>query len=597
MTAYEEVDEYNVNTKRIRKTRIRSLYILFIALVVVVTFIIRQPLAAQQNLSLTGQIGYGYHRSNPFLQTDESLHYHQLFVSLDLRGFLWTPRFMTFSVSGNYADTNYNQELEDSNFSNFGYQLQADFFPQKKINFGLRYGRSELNFDQIIQNSTASNTHVINKDFYFNILSIKFLPSIRINYLDQKYLSEFNQADNQSEKRVEVSANKTLGKSYFDMNYRSINRENQYLAFDSFHQNLRITERIDFSPDTKLYLNGIYSDYSVKLPDNSTLGSSSGSFSIAFNKKIGEKILGNVRYNFNLRAGEGYEAYSHNVGIRVNYNLSQSIVLSPDINYFTENLFLDSGEEHITEPGVGLNLSLQKEIFKIRMTSTVGAYYRNYKSDVKGDINDLSQFFSLSFNVGEIDKIIGSLSYTYNKIDLDTSQAETLEAPFYDGIGRKHNNHQVRLELRSNALYFVNIYLYSHYNKYRWEYLLDGISDAQNFDNGITLDFRQFSLSANHGISRFYHREARADYNSYSFILDVRLIKGLDFRAQNIKRTRTDITFLGDYELIQEAYLKYNIGKFLLSAIYRRRTGQIQGFDRRDEGISFRLSRSLGIIF
>lgn len=559
------------------------------------------PLLSQRNFTLSGRIGYSYSGRNPSSKDEEGWSYHQKFISLDLNGFLWDRRFITFTLSGNYADTGFSQALEGSNFANIGYQVQANFFPGKKINFGLSYGKNKLSFDQFVPTSASAatyNTHSTNKDLFLNILRIKFLPEIRLNYSDRKNSSEILQMKTEAERRLDLSAVKTIGISHLDLRYRYLNRENQFLTFDTSHQNLRIIERFDFSPDTRLYLNGDYFDYSVKLPDETSVGSHTGGFSLHFNKKFSPKLLGSLRYNYNLRGGDdAYKSRSHQVGLRVSYNLSDYFVLTPEINYYTDRISLEGNQDHITEPALGLRLSFQKDIAKIRLTSSVGVMYRKQRSDLKGDIDDFSQFYSISLNAGHAEKLLGSLTYSYSRINLDTSVSNNLEVPFYFDIGRKQNNHQARLELRSNALRFLNIYLYSNYQRYETEYPVQGITDNQTFNNGITLSLKRISFSADYEVSRFDIAEESIDYDSYLLVLDIRLIRGLDFRAQSIKRTRTDILFLGDFELIQEAYLRYNIGKFFLSAIYRRRRANLQNFERDDEGIYFRISRSFDLAF
>jgi hypothetical protein len=597
---------YSLSGRGRQKTQVKriGLSAAHLFLSVLLAAAVAAPLASQRNFTLTGQIGYGYFGSSPFSKGAENWRYNQKFVSLNLNGFLWDPRFITFSLGANYADTSYSQELAGSDMDNIGYQVQADFFPRRKINFGFGYGKSKFSFDQLIPASGTSgalNTHTTSKDFHLNILRIKFLPDIRLTYMDRQYTSEIRQADTESERRLDLGAVKTIGISHLDLSYRYLNRENQFLAFDTFHQNLRITERFDFSPDSRLYLSGTYFDYAVRLPDETSKGNQAGGLSLHFNKKFSSRLLGSLRYSYNFRAGDDkYRSRSHQVGLRVTYNLSQHFILTPEVNYFTDRISLDDRRDNVSEPALGLRLGFQKEIAKIRLTSSVGAFYRKQQSDLKGDIDDFSQTFSLSLNSGRADKILGSLSYNFQRVDLDTSAPTppgNLETPFYDGIGRKQDSHQARLELRSNALRFVNIYLYSNYHRFKAEYPIQGITDTQTFNNGITLSLKRLSFSADYGISRFDFGEESADYDSFSFVLDFRLIKGLDFRAQSSKRTRTDILFLGDYELVQEAYLRYNIGKFFLSAVYRKRRVRMQDYEREDEGVSLRISRSFGFVF
>jgi len=565
---------------------------------VLLLFIFGLPNAVvSQRLSLTGQIGYGHHSNNPFLNKDEGWHYNQLFLEFTLSGHIWRHRFMTFSLTTNYSDTNYSQDLENSNFNNFGYQLHTHFFSGRKINFGFRIGRSELNYNQVLAGADAANTHSSNKEFFLNILRIKFLPNIRIQYLDQDYFSEYNPAYNQGEKRLDIQAARTLGISHFDLDYRSRNRENDFLSIDTINQNLRITERLNFNEDTKLYINGIYNRYSVALPDNTSLGTDAGGLSTAFNRRFSDKLQTSIRYNLNLRSGEDFSSSSHNLGLRATYDLAPGLMIVPEVNYYTGKLDTLDFSDRVREPGLGVRASYRKDFAKIRTSTSLGFYYRNKQSDREGNLSDFSQNFSLSLSAGKIEKLMGTLSFVYDKLNLDSSQPEDLTGIFYEGLGRKQDYQQVRLELRSRFLRSVNIYFYSNYMKYNREYDLGRFSDIRNLDSGVTLSIKRLSLSGSYGTSRFYTGEEEVDYDSYSFLLDFNLIKGLDFRVKNMKRTRTDITFLGDYELVQEAYLKYKIGRFSLSAVYRRRTGLIQGIDRQDEGFSIRISRSLGVIF
>jgi hypothetical protein len=549
---------------------------------------------------LTGKIGYGYFGNNPFMSDVNRWNLNQGFLSLDLSGYLLDPRLITFSLSGNYSKTGYSEELEGSDYGNTGYQLQLNFLPRRNFNFGLRYGKNKIMFQQAIfpgANPTSFSTHFTNKEFYINLFRIKFLPNIRVNYFDHSYYSEINEENVSSEKRLEVSAVKSMGKSHFDLNYRLENRENDFLAFDTTHQNLRVIERLDFSPDSKLYINGIYNKYSVKLPNDESLGSDSAGLSLHYSRRFSKTIQASVRYNYALRSGDRFSSHSHSAGVRANVNVSSHIVVSPEVAFFTDRLSVDQQEENITEPSLGLRLSYQEEILKMQLSTVAGLYYRAQSNDVRGDMNDFSQFFTVSLGAGNMRSVLGTLSYTYNKVDLDMDDTFDGDSLFFEGIGRKQDSNLLRLELRSGAIRLVHIYLYSQYNRFKREYSVEGISDARTFDNGVTVNFNGISLSANYGTSRFSFGQTRADFDSFSYILNVRFHGGLDFRAQSTKRTRTDIFFLGDFEWVQEVYLRYNVGKFFLSAVYRKRKAKIQGFDRQDEGISLRVSRSLGVLF
>lgn len=557
-------------------------------------------LLAQERLLLTGRLGYGYFGNNPFVTDVNRWSLNQGFIALDLSGYLLDPRLITFSLSGNYSKTGYSRQLEGSDYGNAGYQLQLNFLPRRNFNFGLRYGKNKIMFQQAIvpgANPTSFSTHFTNKEFYINLFRVKFLPNIRVNYFDHSYFSEINEDNISAEKRLEVSAVKSAGKSHFDLNYRLENRENDFLAFDTTHQNVRVIERVNFNPDSSLYINGVYNNYSVKLPNDESLGSDSAGLSLHYSRRFSKNIQASVRYNYALRSGDRYASHSHSAGLRANVNVTSNIVVSPEVAFFTDRLSLDEGEENISEPSLGLRLSYQDEIFKMRFNSIVGLYYRAQTNDVRGDMNDFSQFFSVSLGAGHMRSVLGTLSYTYSKVDLDMDNTFMENASFFEGIGRKQDSNLLRLELRSGAIRLVHIYLYSQYNRFKREYSVEGISDAQTFDNGVTVNFNGISLSANYGTSRFSFGETRADFDSFSYILNIRFHNGLDFRAQSTKRTRTDVFFLGDYEWVQEVYLRYNVGKFFLSAVYRKRKAIIQGFDRQDEGISLRVSRSLGVLF
>jgi len=89
----------------------------------------------------------------------------------------------------------------------------------------------------------------------------------------------------------------------------------------------------------------------------------------------------------------------------------------------------------------------------------------------------------------------------------------------------------------------------------------------------------------------------RAEYNTILLYMDARIIRGLDLRIQRIQRDRKDVFFAGDYEISHEAYLRYNLGRFSLSIAYRRLEGRMGGFNRHDEVIFVRISRSFGMRF
>jgi hypothetical protein len=553
-------------------------------------------LEAQRNLSLVGRIGYAYFKSHPF-STGEVWDSNQLIVTFNLNGYIWNPRFVTFSLGANYGTTNYSENSSGYDFKNIGYNLLANFLSGRKINFSLGFGKNEIDFNQLTSESNVFNTQTINKSFNLNVSRIKYLPAIRLSYTDQKYSSGQLGPGDDAERKLNLIGTKVIGKSHFDLNYRFLNRENPFYDINNNQHNLRITERINFDSDTRLYVSTIYSHYSVDLPNKNVLGSESGNMAVSFNKTFSERLSGNVKYLFNLNTGREYSSYSHNMGIRLNFNPLRNLTLTPELNYFTDKIKSQDLIENIREPGAGLRVNYQMEVAKIQVSSSAGFYYRSNKSDLKEDINDLSQSYTISLNAGRRESILGSITYLYDRLEIDSSRTSNSENPFFEGIGRKQNNHYLRLELRSSALRFIDLYLYSQYNTYDREYILGQMMDAHNLTNGIRFSLRRISFDTNYGISRLRNQDITADYESYSMVLNARFFRGLNFRAQNVKRTRTDITFLGDYEWFQEAHLRYNIGRFSIMAIYRRRRAMMQGVNRDDEGITLRFSRSFGVIF
>ncbi|MFQ6084507.1 MAG: hypothetical protein ACE5WD_14290 [Candidatus Aminicenantia bacterium] len=554
-------------------------------------------LYSQQNFTLSGNIGLGYYGQYPFLNREGAWHYSQKFVTLNFSGYIWDPRFMVFTIGGDYSDVNYGQNEVNPDFNNIGYQFHTRFFPQKRISFGLRYGKRELSFEQIILQSKTFKTHYMDYGFDFYLSRIKILPMIRLNYTKREFLSTISQSNNELEKRIDLIANKTIGKSYFDLNYRYEDHKNQFFGLDRTNQNLRVTDRIEFGSETMLWFNGIFSNYSTVIPTGIKVESNYGLFSTNFLKRFSSKLVGNFIYNFTLTSGDGYKSRSHNIGMSIDYNLRENIILTPEIYYFTDSLSTPERKDYITEPKIGLKLSYQTDISKIRLTSICGIFYRNRRSKLSGEMKDFSQFVSMGISTGKIETLLASLSYQYNGIDTNISEPSNGEYSFFIGIGRKQDNHRARLELRSRAVGFLDLYFYSHYDKYRREGLLRGITDTQTLNNGLTIGLKGLTLTADYGISKLYFGENTAEYNSFTAILDVKIFKGLDFRAQRIKRYRIDIFFMGDYELIQEAYLRYNLGRFSLSVVYRRLEGKISGIERQDEAIFIRFSRSFGMNF
>lgn len=554
-------------------------------------------LLSQRNYLLSGQIGYGYYSANPFVSNGDTWHYNQLFVSLNLSGHIWDPRFLTFNLGGDYGLTNFSENWAGTDSNNLGYRLALNFLPRSKINFGIRYGRHRIDFADLPANALSTHTLSMNKDFYLNIFRIKFLPNIRIDYSDRDYYSGLEDDMKESDRRLDVSAVKKSGISHFDLTYRLQLRENELQAFDTSHQNLRVSERLDFDPDNQLVINSQYSDYTVTRSDDSSVTSRAGGLFVSYNRHFSEKLFTNLRYHFNLRAGDSYRANSHRLTLRANYDILPFLVIVPEIGYLTENIDLDEGEDRIEEPSIGARLVFHKDLKAIRLSTSAGLHYRNYRSDLYGQTKDVSQSFSLGLDGGRPETLLGSLTYTYNRFSIDEPGTAGSESPIFEPIGRKQDYHRIRLVLRSRSLSFVNIYLYSDYSTYHREYSIEGISDTGTFTNGVTLDFKQVSFHADYGISRFNVDQTETDYKSYSLILDVKLIRGLFFRASNKRRTRTDIPFVGDYELVQEAYLSYNIGKFSLSAIYRRIRAERLEVTRDDDRLSIKISRVFGAAF
>ncbi|MFQ5720984.1 MAG: hypothetical protein ACE5GI_00645 [Candidatus Aminicenantales bacterium] len=555
------------------------------------------PLFSQQGFTLTGNIGLGYYGRNPFLAGSGAWHYGQKFINLNLSGHIWDPRFLLFNIGGDYLGLNYGGQTAGSDSQNFGYRIQTQFFSRRKVSFGFRYGKKELRFEQILAQEGTFKTHSIEKGFDFSLSRVKILPEVKLNYTEREFLSDYSEENNELVKTVNLTADKSIGKSHVDLNYRYENHRNQFFELDRTNQMLRVTDKIDFGQGTMLWLNGIYSDYSTSLPSGLSIESNYGFFSSNLLKRFGSRFRGNFLYNYTYNSVSGYVSRAHNIGTTLNFTLKENIILTPEIYYFANSLSLPGEKDFITEPRIGLRFSFTGDVASIRLTSVLGVFYRQRTSELSGQLKDFSEFISLGIGMGKIRTLLAYLAYQYSGMEADLSRMNYEESFFFIGLGRKENSHRVRIELKSQAIGFLDLYLYSRYDAFRREYALRGMTDTRSLNNGLTLGFKGLSITGDYGISRLEFAGNRAEYNTFLFYLDMRIIRGLDLRVQTTKRERTDIFFAGDYELMHEAFLRYNLGRFSLSIAYRRLEGRISGLERKDEVVFIRFSRSFRMRF
>lgn len=560
------------------------------------------PLFSQQGFNLTGNIGLGYYGRNPFLAGAGAWHYGQNFFNLNFSGYIWDPRFLVFNIGGDYLGLNYGGQTAGSNSQNFGYRIQTQFFPRRRVSFGFRYGKKELRLEQILAQAGTLKTHSMEKGFDFSLSRVKILPTVRLNYTEREFLSDYSEENNELMKTINLTTDKSIGKSHINLNYRYESHKNQFFDMDRINQNLRVTDKIDFGPGTMLWLNGIYSEYSTTLPSGLLIESNYGFISSNLRKRFSSRFRGNFLYNYTYNSGSEYISRTHNIGTTLNFNLKEDIVLTPEIYYFANSLSLSGRKDFITEPRIGLKFSFRGDVAKISLTSVLGVFYRQRTSKLSGQLKDFSEFISLGIGMGKINTLLAYLSYQYSGVEdsgveADFSQMNYEESYFFIGLGRKENSHRARIELRSRAIGFLDLYVYSRYDAFRREYALRGMTDTCSWNNGLTLSFKGLSITGDYGISSLKFAGNRAEYNTFLFYLDMKIIRNLDLRIQTTKRERTDIFFPGDYELMQKAFLSYNLGRLSLSVAYRRLEGRISGLERKDEVIFVRVSRSFGIKF
>lgn len=547
---------------------------------------------AQNNLTLSGNIGWGYYGRFPFINRDNAWNYNQKILSLNLSGHILAPKFLQFSLGGDYTGLDYGEEQSGAGYKNIGYNLQTLFFSGRKVSFGFRFGRKKFDFDETLLHNGYFRTSSLYKGFDLSLSKIKILPTIKLKYTANRYRSHYFQSQDEQENRLALTADKKIGKSFLDMDYRMEQWKNQFFSLDRSLHNFRISDRIEFNPDTKLWLNNIFARNSFTLPEREPFETDSNIFSANFIQRFSPDFLGNAFSSFSVFRGKEAQYNFYNFGTRFNYKFKDNFIISPEIHYLRDERSSNLGEDIIHEPAVGLKLNYQKESTQIRLISTLGILYTFRSSKRSGRMNDLSQYVSLGLSFGSVQNVLASLNYQYSGNNTDVSQDSQSEYPLFTPIGRKQNAHQARIELRSAALRGFNLYLYSQYNKFWREYEFRGKTENRILDNGLTLTTKRTRLTAAYGVSQIYFGGESAEYNVFSLILDLSLFKGLEFRTQRIHRDRKDIYFPGDYETTFESFLRYNLGKISLSAVYRKLNGKIGSFNRTDEILFIRISRA-----
>jgi hypothetical protein len=552
---------------------------------------------AQRGFRLDGYVGAGYHARGLFWGGENSVKHAQMLASLTLSGYIWDPRFMQFSLGGDFTGMRYSKESPGYDSDNVGYRVSTRFFEQRKLSFGLRYGRRRLSFEEAFVRPYSLKTHYLDKGFDVNVSRVKFLPTLRINYTERVYSSQREDPAEEFEKRVDIRADKTAGKTNFSLDYRFDGRKNQLFELDRTNQSLRVMERINFSPETRLWLDGSLFRYSTALPASPDIISDHGYFSMNFIKHLAEELQSNLFYSFSFTSGSGYEARSHGIRANFQYQPRPGLILTPELGAVTETRVTPEGSENITEPRAGLGANVQAELAGMRCTASLGLYYSQRRSDVYGPTSSLFWSGGAGAAMGRMESLQASLSYNYSNSDVEVSQSQSAENPLLIQVGRKSDSHRARLELRSRALRSLNAYYYADFRQFVNEYLLLGRAQSRVWNNGMTLGFRPVTLTVTYGQSFYDFADTRAEYVSYSGVLDARLVPGLELRMIARRRNRDDILFPDDFDLNHEVYLRYNIGKFGVSLIFQKIKGRFSGVRRLDEVFFVRISRSFNMRF
>jgi hypothetical protein len=227
----------------------------------------------------------------------------------------------------------------------------------------------------------------------------------------------------------------------------------------------------------------------------------------------------------------------------------------------------------------------------------VGLFYRLQQTRSGGRSQDLSRYYSLGLETGRLEKLRLYLAYQYSGVENEPGRSSQDFSLFFISLGLKQKSHLARFELRSRALHFLEIYFYSRFNSFRQDYAFRGPTDSRTLNNGLTLDFGKISFTADYGFHRFYFGNTRAEYKSFFLHLNARLFRNFSLRAQSTRRERQDIFFRGDYELLNEAFLEYRLGRITLQVAYRRLVGRLAGLLRQDEVFFIRISRSFQSLF
>ncbi len=560
--------------------------------------LVTSPLFSQTRLALQCNLGYSYFLASS--SPGDSWNFNQKSISLSLGGSVLSPRFLEFQIGGDYSGTSYDEKAGISDYSLAGYRVQTDFFSARRINFGLGLGKQQVEYDPDMQGASPFKKHSFFKRFHFNMLRLKLLPDIRLDYRDYVHQSAVSQASDDRKKKIEINANESSGISQFDLRYRLEDNKNPFLGFNQKHQSLNAHERLDFSPDSKLFLQGRFfrSSFFSRI-GNSEVKANSGNFSANSLNQFSKNLNSRLSYAFVMASGKGYRSLAHSVFTSLNWTVSKHIILSPALGYSTSAMTSPQLEENSTSPHIGLRLSLQGDLRKIKLNSQIGFSYFHHKSDQSPDMKNFSKSLALSLISGKTSRLLGSLSYQFQDVDIDRPEEKelSLESPFSLEIGQKQNSHLVHLELTSNALWFKPLHVYSRYQRFKTRYAFQGIRLVRILTNRVRLGLKHLSLHAGYEISRLNFGDQASSFRSYSATIDVRLIKGLELRALTLRRVRTDVLFFGDFESRTEVFLKYNLNDFSFSANYRRFSRKVVGIEFENEALFFRISRRFGVRF
>jgi hypothetical protein len=557
--------------------------------------VIALPLVPQSNLEWRGDIGLRYFSRNPFISDPSSWRYVQGIANFSLSGHVWDPRFLHFSLGGDFTYTAYGGSVGSPNHRYFGYRIESRFFPKSKFSFGFRYLRNVTGTASRISETSSLKYALQEKGLDLSLSRVRFLPSLRLAYVDRSYRSSVSDSPrNERDKRFDLGVNKAVGISTFNLDYRNERYENQVLDRDRDHMILRATERLQLKGKTTVWFDGILIKDHLALPAGEAFESTYGQVSGNALSRWSERLRGNLRYAY-VRSAIADRTYSlQTARAAVHYSIGSDLTVSPLLNYSRSWVETPEGSDLLKEVQAGGRLDWDHKWGRLSWRTHVELVFRQQDSRQQGTVRDWAQAFGANVSLGNISTLLGSLGYSYSGTDAEITLPEYGDPLFFYGLGTNLNRHAVRLEFRSRVLRPLDTYLYSRYDSYERDLYGQGRMETRSINNGMRVAFGRLALAADLGTNELTASDTTARYHILNATLDYDLSKSLDLRAQFVQRRRHDIIIGRDFHRSLSVFVNYRLALFTASLIYQKLAWELDGPLSRDEAISLSLTRSFG---